>query len=213
MYKYILLDFDGTIAKTLDLWLNTYKELLRERNLFIPKDLDIVNKAFGKWAQGLANLGIHDSEEAYEESKSKVYSKYENVDMYDGVIDLLENLKKTNKKVALLSSSAKDRVSMAIVSLGLTKYFDIVLTKDDVINGKPDPEIFNKALDKLEGIKENAIIVGDSYHDIRGGKNAGIKTVAYYPKENHKFYSRDELEKENPDYIISDLKELIKIVQ
>ena len=212
MYKYILQDFDGTIAKTLDLWLNMYKDLLKARKIEIPSDKQIVNKAFGKWGPGLAALGIKDSEEAYDEAKSKVYENYTKVDLYDGAREILEYFKSKNKKVALLSSSAKDRVVNAVNSKGLSKYFDLILTKDDVTNGKPDPEIFLKALKILNGNKEEAVVIGDSYHDIQGGKNAGVATVAFYPKENEKFYTRGEIEKEKPDFIATDLNSIIKLV-
>lgn len=60
--------------------------------------------------------------------------------------------------------------------------------------------------------KGETTIVGDLYHDIQCGKNAGIKTCAFYPSENEKFYTLEEIQKENPDRLITCFKGLIGIL-
>jgi len=47
---------------------------------------------------------------------------------------------------------------------------------------------------------------------VQAGKNAGISNVMYYPEENKKFYTDEDIKKENSDFIINDLLDLVKIV-
>ena len=211
-YKYILLDWDGCLAKTHDLWLQVYKKILKERNLAIPEDREIIKRSFGLWVKGLENLGVLDSEVAFDHAWKEVEKRYSGVELYNGVLDLLENLKKRDKKLGLLTSSIRKVVADALDRRHLKKYFDAFVARDDVKNGKPDPEQIYKSLEILGGKKDEALIMGDSYHDIRAGKSAGVTTVCYYPKDNFKFYTKDDIEKEKPDFVISDLLELVRIV-
>jgi len=212
MYKYILLDWDGCLAKTLDLWLNAYLDVFEEEGIKTNVS-EVVQRAFGQREKGMENLGSKDPNVSWAKVVALVEKNMTTLELYENVPILLEGLKNNNKKIALLTSSDKKTISEPIKRLRVEKYFDVILTKDDVVNRKPDPEIFLKGLERIGGNKDEAIVIGDSYHDVRGGKNAGIKTVAFYPRENEKFYARKELEIEKPDYFITDLKDLLKIVE
>ncbi len=212
MYKYILFDWDGTLAKTLDVWLNTYKEIFLSEGLF-PTDAEIVVNAFGQREKGMENIGSKNPSESWDKVVARVNSEIQDVPLYENATEVIAQMKIKNMKLALLTQSDKATVMPAIDKNQLAQYFDIILTKDDVVNKKPDPEIFLKALDKLGASKSETLVVGDSHHDILGGKNAGIDTVVFYPKENEKFYSILELKKGNPKYFIADLNELLRIVK
>ncbi len=212
MYKYILFDWDGTLAKTLHVWLSAYKKVFNEEE-FNPSDEEIVSKAFSQREKGMENIGSKNADKAWMKVVDEVNNNEVNVELYPNAIKVLDELTKKGYKLALLTQSDRNTVMPAIEKRNLDKYFEVILTKDDVVNKKPDPEIFLKALEKMSGNREDALIIGDSYHDIRGGKNAATDTVAFYPKENEKFFSKSDLEKENPTYLISNLKELIKIVK
>lgn len=125
---------------------------------------------------------------------------------------VLEELKNRGVKMALHTTSNRNLLYPAINNLDFEKYFEIILTKDDVKNPKPDPEVIEKELEYLGAKKEYCLIVGDSDKDIITGKNAGVDTCLFYPKVNEKFYRKEFLEKDNPTFIIYDLSELLKIV-
>lgn len=211
-YQYILLDWDGCLAKTLDLWLNVYKEIVGKRGIKVENDLNFVKKSFGLWARGFANVGVKDPEKAYQEALKKVEKDYIKVDLYEGTIELLAELRRRMKKTALVTSSFRYLVLPALKNTKTENFFDVILTRDDVKKGKPNPEIISEALKKLGGLKEEAVNVGDSYHDVQTGKNAGVPTIIFYPEENEKFYTLEELQSEKPDYLVRDFKELLDII-
>lgn len=213
-YKYILFDWDGTLAKTLDVWLSSYKEVANSLNIDLSKysDREVVEIFFGKQGEGYKKFDIENIDEVYEKVKSVVDIKVQNVDSYDNVAKVLEELKNRGIKMALHTTSNRNLLYPAINNLDFEKYFEIILTKDDVVNPKPDPEVIEKELEYLGALKEECLIVGDSDKDIVTGKNSAVDTCLYYPKENEKFYRKEFLEKDNPDYVISDLNDLLNLV-
>lgn len=214
-YKYILFDWDGTLAKTLDVWLLAYKEIANSLNIDLSKysDREVVEIFFGKQGEGYKEFGIMNIDEVYEKVKSIVDIKVQNVESYNNVADVLEELKNSGVKMALHTTSNKNLLYPAITNLNFEKYFEIILTKDDVKNPKPDPEVIDKELIFLGASKEECLIVGDSDKDIITGKNAGIDTCLYYPKENEKYYRREFLEENNPDYVVTDLADLLNLIR
>ena len=97
-----------------------------------------------------------------------------------------------------------------IKGLDLNSYFDTVQGADESkYKRKPSPEGINYILRKLKVKPENAIMVGDSTHDIHAGKRAGVKTCAVT------YGYRDEklLVNESPDYLIHKLTDLVNILK
>ncbi len=79
---------------------------------------------------------------------------------------LLGLLKDGGYRLALATMSARTVVDKISSYQGIEEYFDHVMTADDVIRGKPDPEILTKTIELLGGQVDRALYVGDSYHDL-----------------------------------------------
>ena len=86
----------------------------------------------------------------------------------------------------------------------LDHYFAHILTALDTHKPKPSPEALIKAVAKMDVQMCDCLIVGDSVVDVEAGKAAGAKTVSVLTG----LYSREELSKSKPDYIINDVSEL-----
>ena len=130
---------------------------------------------------------------------------------FDGVIDILNNLREMGFNLALVTSASKKTIKHLKKQFpDLYNKFNCVVTRNDVKLTKPFPDQINKALAMLQITKENAVIIGDFASDIKAGKNAGIRTVAVlseYPGINKKI-----LEKTNPDFMIENISELPEII-
>jgi phosphoglycolate phosphatase len=87
-------------------------------------------------------------------------------------------------------------------------YFDVTVTADDVAFPKPDPQCITIILNELDCPKERAIMIGDTRTDILTGKNGAIKTCGVL----YGFGTKAALQAVQPDYIISNIGELRKIV-
>lgn len=91
---------------------------------------------------------------------------------------------------------------------GIGKYFSSVMTALDTKKPKPSPEAIFKAVQTLDVQISDCLMAGDSVNDIKAGKAAGAKTVGLLSG----LYYRDELAKECPDLILSDLTGLPDVI-
>lgn len=96
---------------------------------------------------------------------------------FDDSIPTLSMLKKSGLKVGLISNVYKN-IEKTYQSLGLLEFLDFIVTSSEVGCEKPDPRIFQAALNKANIESNEAIYVGDQYQlDIVGARNVGIKAI------------------------------------
>ncbi len=99
------------------------------------------------------------------------------LELYPDAIPTLESLKSAGYKLALVSNAPPD-TSKVIETLGLPRYFPVVLVSGVVGVSKPNPEIFRMALKQAGSVADETIHVGDVYEaDVIGARNAGIRGV------------------------------------
>jgi len=206
-----LFDWDGCLAKSLDIALGAYKKTFSDRGISLS-DKTITHEIFGDW-NAADKLGIKDTKQYWKDWHRELNKRYPQVELYEHVLEVLEVLKGRKKKLALISSSHKQTIGAPLKRLKLAEIFEVILTVDDVIKEKPDPEIVIKAIEAMHGIKRQSIIVGDSKSDLAAANNAGIDTILFYPKHNETFYDLNKLKFYKPTYIIKDFREVLKVIQ
>ena len=103
------------------------------------------------------------------------------VPLKQGALELLEFLKKNEYKTALATSAKKDRVKSQVNHAKINNLFDAIVCADDIVNSKPNPEIFLKAAEKVNVKPENCIVIEDSEAGIRAAFNAGM--IAFHVKD------------------------------
>ncbi|MCL5003855.1 MAG: HAD family hydrolase [Patescibacteria group bacterium] len=209
-YKNIIFDWDGCLAKTLDIWMSGYKETFLKYGLK-PLEKEIVEKCYGRW-DGPKNFGITDFIGFYDQMMPAVRFNLETVDLYPQVWETLRTLKSSGKRMAILSTSERYYVEKAINHNGLQNIFEASLFGDEVTKHKPDPEPILKIVASLGIDLSDTVIVGDSDKDILAAQNAGIDSVLFYPEENEKFYLKLEFIKLGPNFVIRHFGELLKIL-
>jgi HAD superfamily hydrolase (TIGR01509 family) len=133
----------------------------------------------------------------------------EHVRAHPGAEDLLRGLVARGVRTGVVTSKTTDRVTIDAELTGLTSLVDVIITGDDVEQGKPDPQGIRMALTALGVDAAAALYVGDGTVDIRAGKAAGLRTVAL----THGLSDRAGLEAENPDLIMDDLSPLLGAVE
>ena len=115
-------------------------------------------------------------------------------------------LKEKGYRMALATSSPRDKVEQSIGECGLTDYFAAMLTRDDVENCKPDPEIYLYTLSRLGLPKEDCLVVEDSVYGIQAAKAAGLKVVAVRDQR----FSFDQSAADRLIDRVADLKEIFE---
>lgn len=208
-YDYILLDWDGNIAKTLHIWLDAFREVLAEEGLY-PSDKEIAS-SFGSVTKYFSSLGIKNAEEVYNRANRRGRAKLPEVELYPDALEVLSYLKSANKKTALITSSRRENVELLLGKYHMYDLFDVVVARFETEHDKPHPEVAEKALSLLGGSKDKAIIIGDSDKDILLGINAGIDTILFYPPEHEVFYDLDKLKTLNPTHVVTDFHRVINL--
>lgn len=214
-YGYILLDWDGCIAQTLDLWPTAQVESFRQYGIDVTFD-EAIKSCRGTWQYLYENFDIPEEKghEIFANTRRIVKERAGDVALYPGAMDTLAELAKRGKRLAVVTSSFTEAITGQIQALGLDPaLFDAIVTGDDVTEYKPHPEATLLALAKLGARPEEALFVGDTDKDILSGKNSGVDTVLVFPAEHEKYYDRAWLESHRPDFVIESLRELIDIVK
>lgn len=117
---------------------------------------------------------------------STVYIK-----LYDGVIDLLDTLKAKGKGIYLLSNAQRKFTENELNMFGLTKYFDGILISSDEECSKPDSRYFDALIDRYGLDKNETIMIGNDYiSDIKGAKDAGLKSLYIHQSISPKIKGR-----------------------
>jgi beta-phosphoglucomutase len=95
-----------------------------------------------------------------------------------GAKALLSDLKSENFLLAVGSSAPRANLELVLKSTDLQDYFDAYVTSQDVTNGKPAPDTFLKAAEKLSLGPKHCIVVEDAVQGVEAGKAAGMPVVA-----------------------------------
>lgn len=206
MYKYVLFDWDGTLARTLDVWLDAFDQVLRRRGLTVSRTE--LAAAFGNFHGMAKEWGVTDIEAAWSEIEQIAERKLPQAKLYPGALHLLDLLRSRQVKVALVTSSPSRHIERQLEAHGLRHYFDAIVTAGDVRQIKPHPEPLKKALRALGGRKHQAIIVGDGDKDLGAASNAGIDSVLFFPAENEPYYDVAKLMELKPTFVVTDLEKL-----
>ena len=94
-----------------------------------------------------------------------------------GALNILNYCKKHNIKMAIATSTARDKQSKVLTELGIIDYFDYMVFGDEINNSKPAPDIYLKVYEHYNIDKDEMIIYEDSKNGILSAHNAGIKVV------------------------------------
>ncbi len=97
--------------------------------------------------------------------------------MKSGVVEILEYLKNSGKKIALASSTKKQKVISQLQDAGILNYFDEIVTGDMVEKSKPEPEIFLLACEKIGVSPDRAYAIEDSYNGVRSAYRGGLRPI------------------------------------
>jgi beta-phosphoglucomutase len=89
----------------------------------------------------------------------------------------LSRLKAEGYKLAVCSNSIKNTIEVMMERSDLLKYLDFYLSNQDVRRSKPDPEIYNKAIDRLSLKPENCLILEDNENGIQAAKASGANLL------------------------------------
>lgn len=194
MLKAIIFDFDGVIADTEPLHLKAFQLTLREKGIELSDEdyfenyLAYDDKTLFK--ELLKDRNYEHNEAQISDFMNRKSEHFENV--LKGNILVLEGVPEFISEVsgkyplAIGSGAIRSEIIDILESGGLREHFEIIVSADEVINCKPDPEVFIEALRRLNNLDsvseeispQECLVIEDSTSGIKAAHSAGMKCLA-----------------------------------
>ena len=179
----VLWDMDGVIADTGPYHLKAWQEVFQKRG-FNYSD-EVFQRNFGKRNDTIVRSIIGDSASSAEvdaitAEKEAVFRQKAaaKVKPFPGAIELLKSLREYGVKIALASSAPIENIQLVIQDLGIDNCFAVIVWGREVTEGKPSPQGFLLAAQRLGVEPKNCVVIEDSVAGVTAAKRAGMRCVA-----------------------------------
>jgi phosphoglycolate phosphatase len=184
MIKLAIFDFDGTMADTADIILNTMRNTIARMQLPARSDAECAAVIGLPLAEGMKILCNLEDQNEIDEAVAlyrKIFAELDiegAVTLFDGVMETIQELVARGIIVTIASSRGRGTLINYVHNLGLDSYISLILGVDDVIRAKPDPYPVEFTMEKFGISADETIVVGDAPYDILMGTRAGTHTIA-----------------------------------
>lgn len=192
MKKAVIFDMDGLMIDSEKV---TYEEYIKTMKKFnYDFDEDFYLRCLGKNKQTVCELFMNHygdqfpMKEIWDDVHLSLDTRLStNVPLKNGIIELLTYLKNNHYKTIVATSSSRERAEKILTVANLRNYFDDIICGDEVTCGKPHPEIFLTACQKLGVTPQEALVLEDSEAGISAAHTGGIDVICIpdmkYPEE------------------------------
>lgn len=215
-YTAILFDLDGTILDTIQELAISMNEVRSMAGL-TPQPIEKVRAMVGNGIRNLIKRSLaSDIEAGAEVSPDEIFANFmnyynehciENTRPYDGITELLMELKNRGVKLAVVSNKA-DYPSCKLINHFFPGIFDYVRGNKEGTPLKPDPAVIKETLDILGEEVSSALYVGDSEVDLQTARNSGMDSIVV----DWGFKSHEFLVEHGAQVIVSDMKSLLDAI-
>ena len=213
-YKVVMLDFDGTIARTIPAILHASEKMLNMHGYEI--DPVMVERNFGLALPEAFRCFANDptiDDATIEQMVEEFNYIYKNeceplIELFDGVIETLDSLHRAGVTLLIASNNIRSVLNRLTTRLNIAQYFDGIVCADDVVNAKPAPDIALLALERYNVKGGEALVVGDSTYDMDMGREAGCNLCGV----SFGSHTPEMLRGKGANYVIDHFSELEQIV-
>jgi len=203
----VIFDMDGVIVDSNPVHVVALRQYFTTIGLNLPES-ELEKRVFGRankdWIADLFGDSLKPKEiQFHSQAKEKLYREMFAPDIHPlkGSVPFLQSLKANHIPAAVASSAISENVEWVLQQTRTREYFDFYLSETNIQRGKPDPEIYLKAAERLHLSPAHCIIIEDSFSGVQAAKSAGCKVVAVTTT-----HRPDEFK--NVDLVIADFREL-----
>lgn len=205
--KGVIFDMDGVLVDSMDFHIESWRRAFLAFNIKVDTELFKINEGRGFEGTIEVVLKKEHKEHALKNkkeihlTKNKILKEIFELKIYAFLKDILSLLKKRGVKLAVVTGSHKD-FAQKIIDTNFKDVFEVIITGDDTIKGKPHPEPYQKALTQLDLNPKDCLVVENALLGIKSAKSAGIKVLALKT-------TLDTIHLKEADLVLENHKELL----
>lgn len=204
----VLFDMDGTLIDTNELILESFKHTFNHYG-YQFSDQEILTFNGPPLVDTFVGLDSDLADEMIETYRTHNLAHHEQyVKVFPEVIETLEALQRRGIPMGVVSAKMRTGVELGLEITGIRDFFQTIVAVDDVTRAKPHAEPVLKGMKALQGKPESTLMIGDNYHDIEAGHNAGVQTAGVAWTEKGEAH----LAQYKPTYMLGIMSDLLKIV-
>ena len=208
MIEAVVFDLDGVLIQSEEVWDDVRAAYVGERGGRYDEEVQraLMGMSSTEWSRYLHEVaGVPDEpDEINAAVVRRMLDAYRgHLPLIDGAVDAVRRLS-ARYPLGLASSSNRELIDAALELAGLTPYFMVTVSSEEVAHGKPAPDVYLEAARKLEADPTACVAVEDSHGGIRAAKAARMRVVAV-PNPS---YPPDDEALELADVVIHSLDEL-----
>ena len=194
MLKGVIFDMDGVIINSEPVHYEAYRQVLEELGCEEEYTYEIYQKTVGstqyRVVEEIINrfgltLSVEEIQDRGLKKQSEIF-KTEGYPPVPGAVELIRKLHNAGLKLAVASSSVEALIEESIRGIGVTEYFDRMVSADTLDKPKPEPDVFLLAAQELGLSPDECIIIEDSENGVLAAKAAGIPCVGYINPDSGK---------------------------
>lgn len=206
----IIFDMDGVLVDSEPVHIETEKITCRAYGIKVPESawegfkgttdqdmFDYIVKNFTDGKVSIDELVAHRAKTYLRVTPEKIQT------MIPGALEFLKQVKEQRLKIALTTSSINEVQESIFDKFNLHAYFNVIVTADEIIKGKPDPEPYLKTVQKLQLPAGHCLVIEDSTNGILSAKAAGCIAAGITNS-----FSKERLCEAGADYVVNTFKEL-----
>lgn len=179
----VLWDMDGVIVDTAPYHFAAWQQIFEKRGVKFTRAE--FKRSFGRRNEtiipDILDKNISGAEiAAIAKEKEAVFRRLgrNKIKPFPGAVNLIKHLAERHVKMALVSSTPARNIEVILNCLGIGGFFKTIISGEDVTNGKPDPEGFLLAAERLGIMPGNCVVIEDSTAGVSAAKRAGMHCVA-----------------------------------
>lgn len=182
MIEAVIFDFDGTLVDSVDMHAETWERAFARFGKNIG--FHALRSQIGKGGDQLMPEFLDEAElkafgEDLEKTRGEIFQEeyLHRVRGFPGAADLLSEIRKRGRRIALASSAKADELEIYKKAAGVEGLTDVETSSDDAEKSKPHPDIFQAALKKLKLEPDKVVVIGDTPYDADAARKAGIASI------------------------------------
>lgn len=186
MKKLIIFDMDGVLLDSEKIYMDMNQHFFKQLGVQISLEEHqtfVGISATKMWTHIKEKFNLTQSVEELKELEKELKHttlKEQHLAPTSGVIDFLDFLKQRGNTITIASSGLRKNIDLILSKLAIGHYFDFVISGEQVVRGKPEPDIFLKVAARYQQQPSRSIVIEDSTNGVLAAKAAGMFCIGYY---------------------------------